>query len=121
MIFALPSREARKAWVARVALGSAPLCLPKKLSWSAVASDVCESVEPIMPNLNGFDPSSCSRRLRPIARDCPRKVAASLIGRISEKQRQEWVGGKPARRSVSTTFCRRRADLVLADALNHLV
>ena len=26
----------------------------------------------------------------------PRKVAASLIGRISEKQRQEWVGGKPA-------------------------
>src|SRR6202048_5371458 len=26
----------------------------------------------------------------------PRKVAASLIGRISEKQRQEWVGGTPA-------------------------
>ena len=60
MIFALPSREARKAWVARVGLGSAPLCLPKKLSWSAVASEVCESVEPIMPNLNGLTPSSCS-------------------------------------------------------------
>jgi hypothetical protein len=29
-------------------------------------------------------------------------------------------GGR-ARRSVSTTFCRRRADLVLADALNHVV
>src|SRR3984893_4415502 len=26
----------------------------------------------------------------------PRKVAASLIGRILEKQRQEWVPGKPA-------------------------
>ena len=35
-------------------------CLPKKLSSSAVASEVCESVEPIMPNLNGLTPSSCS-------------------------------------------------------------
>jgi hypothetical protein len=26
----------------------------------------------------------------------PRQVAASLIGQISEKQRQEWSGGKPA-------------------------
>jgi hypothetical protein len=31
MIFTLPSLEARNAWVARVALGSAPLCLPKKI------------------------------------------------------------------------------------------
>ena len=35
----------------RSGLGSAPECLPKKLSSSAVASAVWLSVEPIMPNL----------------------------------------------------------------------
>jgi hypothetical protein len=44
MSFTLPSGEAAKACVARVGLGSFPGCLPKKLSWSAVASEVCESV-----------------------------------------------------------------------------
>ena len=35
----------------RLALGSVPECLPKKLSSSAVARPVCVSVEPIMPTL----------------------------------------------------------------------
>ena len=45
---------------ARVALGSLGVFLPQKLLSSAVASEVCESVEPIMPNLYGFTPSFCS-------------------------------------------------------------
>ena len=44
----------------RSGLGSEPECLPKKLSSSAVASAVWLSVEPIMPNLNGFVPSFSS-------------------------------------------------------------
>ena len=36
---------------ARCALGSAPECLPKKLSSSTATSEVWLSVEPIMPNL----------------------------------------------------------------------
>ena len=39
----------------RSGLGSEPECLPKKLSSSAVASEVWLSVEPIMPNLKGFE------------------------------------------------------------------
>ena len=41
-------------------LGSELDVLPKKLSWSAVARPVWESVEPIMPNLYGLTPSSFS-------------------------------------------------------------
>src|SRR4030095_1967470 len=40
--------------------GSSGTTLPKKLSSWVVASDVCESVDPTMPNLNGFAPSFCS-------------------------------------------------------------
>jgi len=42
------------------AVGSRAETLPKKLFSSAVASDVCESVAPIMPNLNGLAPSFAS-------------------------------------------------------------
>ena len=34
--------------------------LPKKLFSSVVASEVCELVEPTMPNLNGLTPSLAS-------------------------------------------------------------
>ena len=39
-----------------LAEGSSGTTLPKKLSSVVVESDVCESVEPIMPNLNGLTP-----------------------------------------------------------------
>ena len=40
--------------------GSSGVTLPKKLSSCVVERAVCESVEPIMPNLNGFAPSFSS-------------------------------------------------------------
>ena len=41
-------------------LGSTIEALPKKLFSSVVASDVWESVDPIIPNLNGLTPSFAS-------------------------------------------------------------
>ena len=48
----------------RSGLGSTPECLPKKLSSSTAVSEVCASVLPTIPNLNGLTPSCCSS-LRP--------------------------------------------------------
>ena len=42
------------------AVGSTAETLPKKLSSVVVASEVCESLEPIIPNLNGLTPSLLS-------------------------------------------------------------
>ena len=49
-----------KGRVRRSGLGSIGATLPKKLSSSTAARPVCESVEPIMPNLNGLVPKRCS-------------------------------------------------------------
>ena len=46
--------------VARSGLGSLEGVLPQKLLSSAVASEVCASVEPTWPNLYGFTPSFAS-------------------------------------------------------------
>jgi hypothetical protein len=40
--------------------GSSVATLPKKLFSCVVDKPVCESVEPIKPNLNGLTPSDCS-------------------------------------------------------------
>ena len=53
----LPSGDAIAGCMARSGLGSVPECLPKKFSSSTATRDVCESVEPIIPNLKGFTPS----------------------------------------------------------------
>ena len=42
------------------AVGSTAATLPKKLSYCVVESEVWLSVEPTMPNLNGFAPVSAS-------------------------------------------------------------
>ena len=44
----------------RSGFGSTPECFPKKFSSSMAASEVCASVLPIIPNLNGLTPSCCS-------------------------------------------------------------
>ena len=62
----------------RCSEGSTPVCLPKKLSSSAVARPVWVSVPPTKPYLKGFTPSVCSE-LEPLRERAVRAYSCSSM------------------------------------------